>query len=69
MDLKQESSENLLDEVIVKVLDNNPDETNRLHNGEIKLVSFFMGQVMKESKGKYSPQLIIQELNKIINDR
>ena len=67
MDLKQESSENLLDEVIVKVLDNNPDETNRLHNGEIKLVSFFMGQVMKETKGKANPGVISKLIKRKFN--
>ena len=62
MDLAQESSEDLLSSIIDKVLDDNPDEVKRLLNGEVKLISFFMGQVMKETKGKGNPKLI----NKIL---
>ena len=55
--------------IINQIIKSFPKELDRLQKGEEKLIKFFMGQVMKESKGKYSPQLIIQELNKIINDR
>ena len=55
--------------IINQIIKSFPEELDRLQKGEEKLIKFFMGQVMKESKGKYSPQLIIQELNKIINDR
>ena len=55
--------------IINQIIKSFPKELARLQKGEEKLIKFFMGQVMKESKGKYSPQLIIQELNKIINDR
>ena len=58
MDLAQESSEDLLSSIIDKVLDDNPDEVKRLLNGEVKLISFFMGQVMKETKGKGNPGVI-----------
>ena len=58
MDLVQESSEDLLSSIIDKVLDDNPDEAKRLLNGEVKLVSFFMGQVMKETKGKGNPGVV-----------
>ena len=55
--------------IINQIIKSFPEELDRLQKGEEKLIKFFMGQVMKASKGKYSPQLIIQELNKIINDR
>ena len=70
-ELKLEVSVNqddLLD-IINHIIKSFPKELDRFQKGEEKLIKFFMGQVMKESKGKYSPQLIIQELNKIINDR
>ena len=59
MDLKQESSEDLLEEVIEGVLLENPNEKQRLLEGEDKLISFFMGQVMKKTKGKGNPGIII----------
>ena len=67
LDLKQESSEDLLNEVIDKVIDSNPDEKNRLLDGELKLVSFFMGQVMKETKGKANPGVINGLIKKKFN--
>ena len=42
-------------------------EYNRLINGEIKLVNFFIGLVMKASKGKYSPADISKYLNQKFN--
>ena len=65
LDLKQESSEDLLNELIDKVLESNPNETKRLLEGEEKLISFFMGQVMKETKGKANPGII----NRIIKEK
>jgi aspartyl-tRNA(Asn)/glutamyl-tRNA(Gln) amidotransferase subunit B len=59
MDLKQESSEDLLEVVIEEALLENPNEKQRLLEGEDKLISFFMGQVMKKTKGKGNPGIII----------
>ena len=46
----------------------NPNEFDRLKNGESKLVGFFMGQVMKEVKGKANPKSIQELINKYIGD-
>jgi aspartyl-tRNA(Asn)/glutamyl-tRNA(Gln) amidotransferase subunit B len=67
LDLKQESSEDLLNEVIDKVLENNPDEKKRLLDGELKLLSFFMGQVMRETKGKGNPTVVGDIIRKRFN--
>ena len=67
LDLKQESSEDLLNDVIDKVLENNPDEKKRLLNGELKLLSFFMGQVMRETKGKGNPTVVGEIIKKRFN--
>lgn len=48
---------------IDSVLEQNEEEYNRLINGEIKLINFFIGLVMKASKGKYSPADISKYLN------
>jgi len=60
------SSDDLKD-CIDSILKENQEEYNRLINGEIKLVNFFIGLVMKASKGKYSPADISKYLNQKFN--
>jgi aspartyl-tRNA(Asn)/glutamyl-tRNA(Gln) amidotransferase subunit B len=50
--------EGLVDEVIAE----NPAEVERFKGGEKKLTGFFVGQVMKKSKGKANPGLVNQLL-------
>ena len=40
--------------------------TERLKNGESKLIGFFMGQAMKSLKGNANPKLIQEILKKYI---
>ena len=44
-------------------------EFNRLKNGEMKLIGFFMGQIMKQAKGKANPQSVQKIINKYITDQ
>jgi len=60
------SSDDLKD-CINSILKQNQEEHDRLINGEIKLVNFFIGLVMKTSKGKYSPADISKYLNEKFN--
>jgi aspartyl-tRNA(Asn)/glutamyl-tRNA(Gln) amidotransferase subunit B len=50
--------ETLVDEVIAE----NPAEVERFRGGDKKLTGFFVGQVMKKSKGKANPGLVNQLL-------
>ena len=52
--------EKAIDEVIAK----NPKEAERFRAGDEKLISFFMGQVMKSTKGKANPQMVNEILKK-----
>ena len=63
--LKQESDPKALEDLIQKVLNSNEDKVNEYKSGKDKLFGFFVGQVMKESKGKGNPQLI----NKILKEK
>ena len=63
--LKQESDPKALEALIQKVLSSNEDKVKEYKNGKDKLFSFFVGQAMKESKGKGNPQLI----NKILKEK
>ena len=58
--------DNFLDTIVKKVFKNNESEFERLKNGENKLIGFFMGQIMKESKGKADPNTIKEVITKII---
>ena len=63
--LKQESDPKALEELINNVIMNNADKVKEYKSGKDKLFGFFVGQAMKESKGKGNPQLI----NKILKDK
>ena len=63
--LKQESDPKVIEELINKVIKNNSDKVAEYKSGKDKLFSFFVGQAMKESKGKGNPQLI----NKILKEK
>ncbi len=52
--------EKLVDEVISK----HPNEAERFRGGDEKLLGFFVGQVMKASKGKANPQMLNELLKK-----
>ena len=51
----------VIDEVIVE----NPKEVADYKSGKEKLIAFFVGQVMKKSKGKANPQVV----NKLLKER
>ena len=50
--LEQVSDESELENIVDTIIDKNPKEVDAYQNGKTKLFSFFMGQVMKETKGK-----------------
>jgi len=50
-----------LDEVVENVIKNHPDEVARYKAGKTALMQFFVGKVMRETKGKSNPQ-VVQEL-------
>ena len=69
LNLIQESDENSILTYIEDVIRQHPDEVDRYRSGEKQLVGFFMGQLMKISKGKADPkaanQLMRQTLDKL----
>lgn len=65
--LVQLTDDSAIEDIIRKVLAENPDEVNRYKQGEIKLAGFFVGKVMKESKGKANPAKVNELLNKSLS--
>ncbi len=56
--LEQVSDSGELETFVQEVIDENPDEVTAYREGKTKLFSFFMGQVMKKSRGKADPKLV-----------
>lgn len=51
----EKMDDSVVEQIVDKVLKDNPKEVERYKNGEKKLHGFFVGQVMKESKGQADP--------------
>lgn len=61
-DLIQDSSSNSIESYVEAILENNPEEVRRYREGSKNLFGFFMGELMKASKGKADPKLANQLL-------
>ncbi len=60
------SDESQILDIVKKVIENNPKEVEKYKAGKTQVLGFFVGQVMKETKGKADPGLVnklfVQEL-------
>jgi aspartyl-tRNA(Asn)/glutamyl-tRNA(Gln) amidotransferase subunit B len=56
--LEQVSDTSELAALVDTILARNPDEVTAYRNGKTKLFSFFMGQVMKQTRGKADPKTV-----------
>ncbi len=50
--------------IIDKVLENNAQQVEQFHAGKEKVFGFFVGQIMRETKGKANPQIVNELLRK-----
>ncbi len=64
--LSQISDEGAIKELVQKVVDAHPNEVEAYKNGKTNLLGFFVGQVMKETKGRANPKTVNQLLKEII---
>jgi aspartyl-tRNA(Asn)/glutamyl-tRNA(Gln) amidotransferase subunit B len=53
----QVSDENIILEIVKKVLSENAQALSDIKNGEMKAISYLVGQVMKQSQGRANPSL------------
>jgi aspartyl-tRNA(Asn)/glutamyl-tRNA(Gln) amidotransferase subunit B len=56
--LVQISDEETIEKAVDEVIARHAKEVGRFRSGDEKLIGFFVGQVMKETKGKANPQLL-----------
>lgn len=66
-DNAQISDEDTLISLIDNILANNQSQIDYYHNGKTNLFDYFVGQVMKETRGKANPVLTKEILNKKLN--
>jgi aspartyl-tRNA(Asn)/glutamyl-tRNA(Gln) amidotransferase subunit B len=56
--LQQVSDTSAIEAVVDNIIKNSPKEVERFKNGDTKLIAFFVGQAMKETKGKANPKIL-----------
>jgi aspartyl-tRNA(Asn)/glutamyl-tRNA(Gln) amidotransferase subunit B len=65
--LVQIQDESLLEEIALKIINENPSQVEAYKGGKDKLFGFFVGQVMKETQGKANPQSVNEILRKLLD--
>ncbi len=64
--LLQVSDISEIEQIVKTVIENNQNAVQDIKNGELKVIGFLVGQVMKESKGKANPALAQEMIKKLI---
>ncbi|MCD6500816.1 Asp-tRNA(Asn)/Glu-tRNA(Gln) amidotransferase subunit GatB [bacterium] len=64
--LRQISDEEELEKIVGEVIDKNKKPVEDYKKGKEAALQFLVGQVMKETKGKANPQIILQLLKKLL---
>lgn len=64
--LSQISDEGAIKEIAQKVVEAHPNEASAYKNGKVQLLGFFVGQVMKETKGRANPKSVNEVLKGIL---
>lgn len=62
--LVQVSDSGAIEEAVIKVISANPAEVEAFKGGKTKLMGFFVGQIMREMKGKANPAVVNELLTK-----
>ena len=62
--LVQISDTNAIEDVVIDVIASNSKEVDAYRKGKTKLLGFFVGRVMKETKGKANPKLVNEILKR-----
>ena len=62
--LSQVSDSGAISSVVAEALANNPKQVEEYRAGNERVLQYLVGQVMKLSKGKANPQLVVAELKK-----
>lgn len=64
--LSQISDEGAIKEIVQKVISSNQEQVNAYKAGKVQLFGFFVGQVMKETKGRANPKTVNDLLKELL---
>lgn len=64
--LEEVSDEKAIEKIIHTVLEENTPQLEQYKSGNVKLLGYFVGQVMKKGKGKINPKIANAVLQKIL---
>ncbi|MCD6224331.1 MAG: Asp-tRNA(Asn)/Glu-tRNA(Gln) amidotransferase subunit GatB [Deltaproteobacteria bacterium] len=56
--LVQVTDKTEIESIVIKIVSDNPKEAEAYKNGKTKILGFFVGQVMKATRGKANPQIV-----------
>lgn len=66
--LKQVSDTSIIETLVQEVINENPDSVAKFKSGNAKVKGFFVGQIMKGTKGKANPQIVSDLVDKYLQD-
>ncbi len=66
--LFQQSNPDLIAEEVKKILADNPEQVAQYKAGKHKVLGFFVGQIMKVTRGKANPQMVNQLLKRYLDE-
>ncbi len=64
--LVQISDEGALKEIVQKVISSNPEQVTAYKSGKTQLLGFFVGQIMKETKGRANPKTVNELIRELL---
>ncbi len=65
--LGQIVDEGRIKEIILQIIEKNPKSFKQYSGGKVQVLGFFVGQVMKETKGSANPELVNRLLKEILD--
>ena len=66
--LVQITDTNALEDWVLKIISSHPKEVKAYKNGKTKLMGFFVGQIMKETRGQANPKMVNEILKQKLED-
>jgi len=64
--LSQISDTGAIKEIVQKIIEANPNQVEAYRGGKVQLLGFFVGQVMKETKGRANPQTVNELVKELL---
>jgi aspartyl-tRNA(Asn)/glutamyl-tRNA(Gln) amidotransferase subunit B len=65
--LAQVSDTRAIEEIVRRIIENNPESVEKYKAGRTNVLGFFVGQTMKESGGKANPKIVTELITKHLN--